>query len=62
MQNTNITRKDLAIILALQAEKDLSLVDATKAVCADSGHDVETLKDAITSFLKAVTTPLPSLR
>lgn len=57
MQNTNMTRKDLAIILALQAEKDLSLIDATKAVCADNGHDVETLRDAITAFLKAVTKP-----
>lgn len=57
MQNTNITRKDLAIILALQAEKDLSLIDATKAVCADNGHDAETLRDAITAFLKAVTKP-----
>lgn len=57
MQNTNITRKDLAIILALQVEKDLSLIDATKAVCADNGHDAETLRDAITAFLKAVTKP-----
>lgn len=57
MQNVNITRKDLAIILALQAEKDLSLIDATKAVCADNGHDAETLHDAITAFLKAVTKP-----
>ena len=57
MQNTNVTRKDLAIILALQAEKDLSLIDATKAVCADNGHDAETLRDAITAFLKAVTKP-----
>lgn len=57
MQNTNVTRKDLAIILALQAEKDMSLIDATKAVCADNGHDAETLKDAITAFLKAVTKP-----
>lgn len=57
MQNTNITRKDLAIILALQAEKDLSLIEATKAVCADNGHDAETLKDTITAFLKAVTKP-----
>lgn len=57
MQNTNVTRKDLAIILALQVEKDLSLIDATKAVCADNGHDAETLRDAITAFLKAVTKP-----
>lgn len=57
MQNTNITRKDLAIILALQIEKDLSLIDATEAVCADNGHDAETLRDAITAFLKAVTKP-----
>ena len=57
MQNTNITRKDLAIILALQKKKDLSLIDATKAVCADNGHDAETLRDAITAFLKAVTKP-----
>lgn len=57
MQNNNVTRKDLAIILALQAEKDLSLIDATKAVCADNGHDAETLRDAITAFLKAVTKP-----
>lgn len=57
MQNVNITRKDLAIILALQAEKDLSLIDATKAVCADNGHDAETLRDAIIAFLKAVTKP-----
>lgn len=57
MQNTNVTRKDLAIILALQAEKDMGLVDAAKAVCADKGHDVETLRDAITAFLKAVTKP-----
>lgn len=57
MQNTNVTRKDLAIILALQVKKDLSLIDATKAVCADNGHDAETLHDAITAFLKAVTKP-----
>lgn len=57
MQNNNVTRKDLAIILALQAEKDLSLIDAAKAVCADKGHDMETLRDAITAFLKAVTKP-----
>lgn len=57
MQNNNITRKDLAIILALQAEKNISLIDATKAVCADNGHDAETLRDAITAFLKAVTKP-----
>lgn len=57
MQNNNVTRKDLAIILALQAEKDLSLIEATKAVCADNGHDAETLRDAITAFLKAVTKP-----
>lgn len=57
MQNTNITRKDLAIILALQVEKDLSLIDATEAICADNGHDAETLRDAITAFLKAVTKP-----
>lgn len=57
MQNTNVTRKDLAIILALQVEKDLSLIDATKAVCADNGHDAETLHDAIKAFLKAVTKP-----
>ena len=57
MQNTNVTRKDLAIILALQVEKDLSLIDATKAVCADNGHDAETLRDAITAFLRAVTKP-----
>lgn len=57
MQNTNVTRKDLAIILALQAEKDLGLIDATKAVCADNGHDAETLRDAIKAFLKAVTKP-----
>ena len=60
MQNTNITRKDLATILALQAtEKDMGLIDATKAVCADNGHDAETLRDAITAFLKAVTKPSP---
>lgn len=57
MQNINVTRKDLAIILALQAEKDMGLIDATKAVCADNGHDAETLRDAITAFLKAVTKP-----
>lgn len=57
MQNANVTRKDLAIILALQEEKDLSLIEATKAVCADNGHDAETLRDAITAFLKAVTKP-----
>lgn len=57
MQNTNVTRKDLAIILALQAEKNMGLIDATKAVCADNGHDTETLRDAITAFLKAVTKP-----
>lgn len=59
MQNNNVTRKDLAIILALQAEKGINLIDATKAVCADNGHDAETLKDAITAFLKAVTKPSP---
>lgn len=57
MQNTNITRKDLAIILACQAEKNIGLIDATKAVCADNGHDAETLRDAIMAFLKAVTKP-----
>lgn len=57
MQNNNVTRKDLAIILALQEEKDMGLVDAAKAVCANNGHDVETLRDAITAFLEAVTKP-----
>ena len=57
MQNNNVTRKDLAIILALQAEKNLGLIEATKAVCADNGHDAETLRDAITAFLKATTKP-----